>query len=381
MDRKTQDLVLGGVFFAALATLLAATFYLSDVEALFVERARLEVDFDEVGALSPGNSVFVKGYRVGEVGELDYNIETRRVRVTMVMQQSIPLFEDYVVLIQDGTLLGGKQVDIDPGTSTQQIETDQVLSGTYGGGPFDALAGVDGQGINTIIENLAAWTSNEESTVYRLFNEDGLYTQVTEIAESAQRILAQVEQGPGTVHDILYDETMAQNLTDTVEGFRDFATSINDPEQGVIGALTNDTSLLDRLNEIVDNINATAADLQKDDGLLGRLLRESALADNVAAAIEEFRKLGENVNDPEAGIVGALVADKEWRRRVDVILTDVEELTQSLANGDGLLGRLINDPAIAEQFDRILNQVSRAIEDAREAAPVSTFFSVITGAF
>ena len=137
MDRKGQDLLLGAVFFAALGTLLAATFYVSDVEALFVERPKLRVDFDEVGGLAPGNSVYIKGYRVGEVATLDYRPDARRVRATLLLQRQVTLFEGYSIRIEDGSVLGGKQIDIDPGTGEQRVSSESILEGTYVGGPFD----------------------------------------------------------------------------------------------------------------------------------------------------------------------------------------------------------------------------------------------------
>ncbi len=52
-----------------------------------------------------------------------------------------------------------------------------------------------------------------------------------------------------------------------------------------------------------------------------------------------------------------------------------------MRNGDGVLAKLINDKEMGERLDRVFGQVIRAIEDAREAAPVSTFFQVFSGAF
>jgi hypothetical protein len=42
---------------------------------------------------------------------------------------------------------------------------------------------------------------------------------------------------------------------------------------------------------------------------------------------------------------------------------------------------LINDKDMAVRFRRILNQVSRGIEDAREAAPIGNFVQVLLGTF
>jgi hypothetical protein len=52
-----------------------------------------------------------------------------------------------------------------------------------------------------------------------------------------------------------------------------------------------------------------------------------------------------------------------------------------VTGGNGLLAKLLNDERMADQFGRILNQISRAIEDARESAPLGTFFQVLSGAF
>ena len=46
-----------------------------------------------------------------------------------------------------------------------------------------------------------------------------------------------------------------------------------------------------------------------------------------------------------------------------------------------MIGAMINDEDLAIRFRRILNQVSRAIEDAREAAPISNFVQVLLGVF
>ena len=42
---------------------------------------------------------------------------------------------------------------------------------------------------------------------------------------------------------------------------------------------------------------------------------------------------------------------------------------------------LVNDSELAEKVSRLFNQVARAIEDAREAAPIGTLFQVIGGVF
>ena len=62
-------------------------------------------------------------------------------------------------------------------------------------------------------------------------------------------------------------------------------------------------------------------------------------------------------------------------------IANLNIVSAQLTQRKGLLGALINEEDLAVRFRRILTQVSRAIEDAREAAPISNFVQVLLGAF
>jgi len=86
-------------------------------------------------------------------------------------------------------------------------------------------------------------------------------------------------------------------------------------------------------------------------------------------------------DDPAAGALGAILGDLELRANLQEIAANLQSVTQKIDRGKGLLGLLINDEDIGIRFRRILNQVSRALEDAREAAPISNFIQVLLGTF
>ena len=81
----------------------------------------------------------------------------------------------------------------------------------------------------------------------------------------------------------------------------------------------------------------------------------------------------------EAGALGALTSDPATARDVKSTLANLRFVSEQLAQKQGLLGAMINDPELATRFRRILTQVSRAIEDAREAAPIGSFIQVLIG--
>ena len=78
------------------------------------------MNFPEARGLRQGDSVLVAGMRVGRVRTLEFypnRPRDQRIHVTLKLDQEIPLREDYEILIEDATLLGGRNVTIEPGAT------------------------------------------------------------------------------------------------------------------------------------------------------------------------------------------------------------------------------------------------------------------------
>ena len=81
------------------------------------------------------------------------------------------------------------------------------------------------------------------------------------------------------------------------------------------------------------------------------------------------------------GLLGALINDETLLADAKKIFKDFAEITGDINSGKGALGRLIKDEEMGRRLDSAIRQITRAIEDAREAAPIGTFFQVFSGAF
>ena len=152
-------------------------------------------------------------------------------------------------------------------------------------------------------------------------------------------------------------------------------------EAGLLGRLFADAELGVYARDLVADFRAIAADLRAGRGPLGALLADPDVEAELRRITGGTADLVDRANDPEAGIVGALFGDRELRDELDGFVRMLGNVAEELQNGRGLLARLIYDEELGEQLARVLNQVARAIEDAREAAPVATFFTVFQGAF
>lgn len=389
MERPGQDLLLGLVFFGGLGLLLWATVALTGFS--FTPPETLELRFARADGLRAGDPVFVLGNRMGQVQSLRYVPDSdadRRIHVTVLLDERVVLAEDFVAAIEDGSLLGGKQIDIDPGLGSP-VPPDRRLDGVVRGNGISALGDLlgdpelqaDVKGFVAGLRQAIDRVNSGETSIGKLFTESRLYDELVATIESARRSLAAVEQGQGVLGRIIHDPQLGASVNDTLTRARDVVARV-DRGEGVLGQMTVDGSQLTiRVNEIVAMASDTLRDLREGRGGLGQLLSDPETAAEIRRITAGFASLADKVNDPAAGLVGELVSGRELRATVVQLFDDLGDVAAAIRNGKGLLSRVVYDESMGEQLSRVFTQVSRAIEDAREAAPIGTFFQVFSAAF
>jgi phospholipid/cholesterol/gamma-HCH transport system substrate-binding protein len=136
-----------------------------------------------------------------------------------------------------------------------------------------------------------------------------------------------------------------------------------------------------QLASLAYNLDAIASRAADGRGVIGRLVNDEALATQLSTAIESLASVMQKANDPEAGAVGAALGDQGLKEDLRAVVANLRSVTNKIDEGKGMLGVLINDEEMGIRLRRILTQVSRALEDAREAAPIGNFVQVLFGAF
>jgi phospholipid/cholesterol/gamma-HCH transport system substrate-binding protein len=176
--------------------------------------------------------------------------------------------------------------------------------------------------------------------------------------------------------------------------------------------LVKDEDLANKVQEIGDNLSkitndftSVSADMKEGKGTIGRLMKDEKLADDVAKAVETIRTISERINSGngtlwrlieddtlaknletfsanlESGTLGKLFNNDEIYVKLSKIADDIAAATESIRTAQGTLGKLVMDKDLYEQISRALGVLTRTLEEYREAAPVTTFTSVLFGAF
>jgi phospholipid/cholesterol/gamma-HCH transport system substrate-binding protein len=386
MDRIRRDTLLGFVFFGSLAFLLWATLNLTDQA---YGNARLLVRLAQAGSCEVGTNVMVLGKKIGKVGaiDVDYDSADLPIAMTLLLREPIPLRQDYAISIKDAGVLGGKQVYIDPGRAAA-LPADAALRGEVEPGAFDQIGNIakgegklGGKAVDAVeeIRKFFANMNDPTTSVGKLVTSSALHDQLSDAADSLGRILDAVLEQKGAVGDLVMNAETKENLHGFLASLRSLGKKLDAGTDGVLGVLLNDPDAARNVQSIVRNLDVLVTDARNGGGIVGKLLRDDELARRFSNLVGNLDTLLANLTNAEAGALGALTSDPATARDIKTTLANLRFVSEQLAQKQGLLGAMINDPDLATRFRRILTQVSRAIEDAREAAPIGSFIQVLIG--
>lgn len=263
--------------------------------------------FRDAKGIYEKSRVLSAGLEVGQIEDRRLD-PTGLARITIrILPDKIKLYKNAVVAKRAASLLGEFYLDVDPGT------------------PYDSSKAIPGQ-------------PPPPATIPELKEGDRIET-VIEPVEMGQ-IIEQVGATLPILRDILKD---VRELTSGQ--VKEIATNVNNM------IITNSVTL-ERLLQRVDHIAANIEDVT------------TAEAEDIKIALKNVREITEGVKTLVGTSEGEVskTGDK-LRSSVDKLqasvdsmeqsLKNVEKITGTVAEGEGTIGRLVNDPAIANNVEQI----------------------------
>ncbi|HEX9103580.1 MAG TPA: MlaD family protein, partial [Polyangia bacterium] len=198
-------LVRTGVFLtASLGLLLAAVFLLGRSQTLFAHRARLHTSFENTSGLVVGAPVRLAGVDVGivETIRFDKDLREKRVGVTLVVDRRYldRVRDDSVARLSSKGLLGDMIINITVGSA----EAAPLADGS-------TLRSQESQGMTEVIESVQdgiAEVRTLTSTVQQRLGTvvtDELARDIGRIAHATADVAENVERGRGLAHALVYD--------------------------------------------------------------------------------------------------------------------------------------------------------------------------------
>lgn len=393
-----RQLLLGMFLLIALSVLGFYTLFLSDVK-LFGDSTRLVVHFPAAKGLREGDSVQLAGMRIGRVRSLTYDpaaADDRRITVTLLLDNQVELRETYSIVIRDATLLGGRVVAIEPGPQGSAVLDParfDDLVGTIQGDPFAVLEDVgelfqrNGDRIDSLFEDLSATVAElREGGAASDLNK--ALDDLARAAENAAQVSDDLRAGKGALGALLTEEST--ELYDTWLGagreLENTARAAREGE-GLLPRLFNDPELAEEVRRAIsraetafDGVAEFTTSVREGEGLVPRLINDQELAEKFEKIVDDVGGFTASLSNEE-GTLQRLFTSDEIYTSINQISADLAQVSSQLAEGRGTLGRIIMEEGLYTEIELAMKTLNRTLEDLREAAPVSTFTSLLFSAF
>ena len=349
---REKTIRVGLLVTVAAVVLMVFLFFIGSEQKIFARKNEYFVHLGDASGLAEGNPVKISGVTVGVVRDiyLPSDPKQRNVDITLMVDRKYGdriRGDSRARLKKLGLLSGDSYVDITPGSprfdsvepgatipAARQTNVDQLIS-----------SGED------LVDNLVQISYSMKNILSRVDRGEGLLGELTTTPETKQRmtdtflatlnktnaILSHVESGKGLVGRLVYDDKYGEQLTaslaSSAESLRVVSANIQrsfETGQGAIPALLSDPEGKKRVYDLVDNLRITSANL---------------------AAFSTAAQNGQ-------GLVPRLFNDKAYADQAMLqfsqLVGQLNLAVQKLNTGEGTAGKLISDPSVYESINDIL---------------------------
>lgn len=342
----------GLLILAALASSLLAIFLIGEQNHLFRPMNHYTVRFANVGGLQAGNPVQLSGVTVGRVEAIVLperpTENLLEVRILVDRRYAQRIRRDSVARIQTLGLLGDKFVALTSGSG----EAVAVANG----GEIEAAPATNVDRLiasgESAVENIVTISSSLARLLERLEAGDSVLGQLMaplpedkkdrevfdtlySLLDSVDRVAVALDEGKSPIARLLLDERMGASLERSVLRFESLLAAAEEGD-GLAPALLHDSELKQSFEASLANLELTSAELlelsrrfEEGNGLLRRLIEDDAYAEKVLGQLE--------------GLVERL-----------------DGLTADIAEGDGTVGRLIQDPEVYQAINDVIVGVNES---------------------
>jgi phospholipid/cholesterol/gamma-HCH transport system substrate-binding protein len=336
---KWSQLKVGITVIVASITLAVLIFLMSNTGGVFTKKITLKSYFDDANGLREGAPVRLSGVDIGNVKAIRVVANpVTPVEVTMKVNRKydFDLRKDSKTLLSTAGVLGETYINID----SSQAKGPPAQDG-------DTLPSSEVPGYQEVMRAGQGTLQNMDALLKR-----------------ADRIIAFVESGQGSIGKLIYDPSLYNRVNSTVNEFQNLVKEISQGE-GSLGKLINDDELYQKANGTIDKVNKMIDDLNAGNGTAGKLLKDSTLYDNANQTIANVKHLTDDINAGK-GALGKIAKDQEFANKLQNTMNRLSDLTDRLDAGEGSAGKFLRDPTMYDNTNKLLTETQELIRAVRQ---------------
>jgi len=257
--------------------------------SIFSKQKIVYAVYDEVEGLSIGADVNINGLSIGKITKIDFVPNSTKILVTMRIRADLNFSKSSSAILYEAGLIGGKAILIQTKFEQGKVikSGDTLPSSTQPG--FTELVN---QQIAPLQQKLTSTlTSVDElfdgvSNVLNNQTQENLKTTLTELTRTVENINSISKK----LDVLLSDNTTA--IDTTLKNLASTSSNLNQISDSL--AMVNIKSMLDKYNQVAQNLNQILEQVNRGEGTAGKLINDPKLYQNLDETLNALQTL---IND------------------------------------------------------------------------------------
>lgn len=273
---RRVSIFVGALMVTVGVTLAALLIFLGSATRIFAKKVHVSACFSDVTGLRTGASVVVAGVTVGTVDRVALGGgcgNDADVGLALDKDAAGRLAADSRAKLVTMGLLGDRLVAIVPGKAAGRLHDRQVIAGEV---PPDATAVIaEARNAFQLLTHIAQRLDEQLASV----DLKGALEDVGKSARSLSSLLARAEHGPGLLHLLVYDRTLARQ-----------ARAVGPALQHVAAAADGAKQTMGQLQHAATDVSDIVAYIKSGQGTLGGVIYDPAIYEDLRLIVGKVRR-------------------------------------------------------------------------------------------
>jgi phospholipid/cholesterol/gamma-HCH transport system substrate-binding protein len=139
--------------------------------------------------------------------------------------------------------------------------------------------------------------------------------------------------------------------------------------------------LLDNFASMMNDMKKISDKLAAGEGTIGKLLMEDTVYTDLKSTTANLKEISQRLVAGEGTLGKLLTKDDALYHDITAVAASLKSITSKIEKGEGTIGKLTMDESLYHDVKKTMSEARAAIDDFREAAPLTTFSSLFLGAF
>ena len=242
----------------------------------------VQIRFDNVAGLEIGDYVTVNGVRKGNVRDIE--VQSDNVLVTASLNNDTDLRQDAVFGLAMLDMMGGKKIDIKPGSSPEPLDYSKIQKGVFYS-DIPAVMSFVGSMQDDLISTLKQVKVSLNSLNNYLTDQklnDNIKSSVANVSELTSKLNIMIEENRQSIKKI------TANSADLTNDAKDFYQK---NQNSISTSITEAESVLKKTDSLVTSLNSFTNEIKTKNNTVGKILYDEKLYNDLNESIKQVNEL------------------------------------------------------------------------------------------